>query len=98
MLSPLESFTAWMFRRRTLLVCVFAGLTAVMAWLAAHLRVDASFLKSLPLQHEYIRTFVKHERQFGGANRVIVALRATRGDIFTPQFFAELKKVTDEVT
>ncbi len=98
MRSPLESFTAWMFRHRTPLVIVFAVLTGGMAWFAAHLRVDASFHKSLPLQHEYIRTFLKHERQFGGANRVIVALQTKHGDIFTPQFFAELKKVTDEVT
>ncbi len=94
----LERFTTWMFRYRTPLVCVFAVLTALMAWFASQIRVDASFHKSLPLAHDYIRTFVKHERQFGGANRVMVALRVERGDIFTPEFFAELKKVTDEVT
>ncbi len=86
-----------MFRFRTPLVCLIAALTLVMGWFAFHVRVDASFHKSLPLDHDYIRTFVKHERQFGGANRVMVAVRATRGDIFTPEFFAELKKVTEEV-
>jgi uncharacterized protein len=97
-MSHLERFTLWMFRHRTPLVCGFAVLTAVMGWFASQVRVDASFHKSLPLDHEYIRTFVQHERAFGGANRVMVALRATRGDIFTPEFFAELKRVTDEVS
>jgi predicted RND superfamily exporter protein len=94
----LEKFTAWMFRWRTPLVCGFAALTAVMAVFALRLRVDASFNKTLPLDHEYIRTFTKYQSEFGGANRVLVALMADSGDIFTPGFFAELKKVTDEVT
>ena len=94
----LEKFTNWMFRWRTPLVCGFAILTAVMAVFAFRLRVDASFNKTLPLDHDYIRTFTKYQSEFGGANRVIVALMAERGDIFTPEFFRELKTITDEVT
>src|SRR5262245_30122440 len=97
-MSPLERFTAWMFRRRTPLVIVLALLTGVMLWFATHLRVDASFNKSLPLAHDYIKTFTKHQSQFGGANRVLVALMVEEGDIFNEKFFAELKRVTDEVT
>ncbi|MBM3853424.1 MAG: RND family transporter, partial [Verrucomicrobia bacterium] len=97
-MPPLEKFTAWMFRWRTPLICGFSALTAIMSWFAFNLRIDASFNKSLPLGHEYIRTFTKHQREFGGANRVLVALMAAQGDIFTPEFFAELKKVTDEMT
>jgi uncharacterized protein len=97
--SPiLERFTAWMFRWRTPLVATFAALTVVMAYFAAHLHVDASFNKSLPLDHPYIRTFTRYQSEFGGANRIIVALVTDHGDIFTPEFFAELKRVTDEVT
>lgn len=98
MITPLEKFTAWMFRHRTPLVAGFAALTLVMVFSAARLRVDASFNKSLPVGHEYIRTFLKHQREFGGANRVLIALLAEKGEMFTSQFFAELRKVTDEVT
>ncbi len=94
----LEKFTAWMFRWRTPLVVVFGALTAVMGYFAAHLRVDASFNKSLPTGHPYIQTFTKYQSDFGGANRVLVALVAQKGDIFNRQFFDELKRVTDEVT
>jgi predicted RND superfamily exporter protein len=93
----LEKFTAWMFRWRTPLVIGFAALTAVMAGFALRLRVDASFNKTLPIDHDYIRTFTKYEGEFGGANRVIVALTVASGDMFTPEFFRELKQVTDEV-
>lgn len=96
--SLLERCTAWMFRHRTPLVCVFAALTTVMAGFAFHLRVDASFNKSLPRGHAYIRTFEKYQREFGGANRILVALMVREGDIFTEQFFHELRRVTDEVT
>jgi len=94
----LDRFTAWMFRHRTVLVGVFSGLTLGMGWFALRLRVDASFEKSLPQGHPYIQVFQQYQREFGGANRVIVALVAQQGDIFTPQFFTELKRVTDEVT
>jgi predicted RND superfamily exporter protein len=97
-MTPLERFTLWMFRWRTPLIVGFAALTGLMAWFASNLRIDASFNKTLPRDHEYIQTFTKYQRDFGGANRVLVALMAQQGDIFTPEFFAELKKVTDEVT
>ena len=97
-MTILERFTVWMFRWRTPLIICFAVLTGVMAWFAFHLRIDASFNKTLPRDHDYIRTFTKYQRDFGGANRVLVALVAQQGDIFTPEFFAELKQVTDEVT
>ncbi|PAW62314.1 MAG: RND transporter [Opitutia bacterium Tous-C1TDCM] len=94
----LERFTTWMFRYRTPLVVGFALLTGLMGWFASNLRVDASFNKSLPRGHEYIRTFEQYQREFGGANRVLVALMVREGDIFNEAYFKELKRVTDEVT
>jgi predicted RND superfamily exporter protein len=94
----LDKFAAWIFRHRTALVIGFAALTGVMAVFASQLRVDASFNKSLPLEHPYIRTFTKYQSEFGGANRVLVALIVRTGDIFTAPFFTELKRATDEVT
>ncbi|MEY4940478.1 MAG: hypothetical protein RIQ93_2213 [Verrucomicrobiota bacterium] len=96
--SLLDRFTVWMFRRRTPLVCAFAALTLGMAFFATRLRLDASFNKSLPLDHEYIRTFTRHQHNFGGANRVLIALMAERGDIFNERFFFELKRVTEEIS
>jgi len=94
----LEKFAAWIFRHRTPLVIGFAILTGVMAIFASRLRVDASFNKSLPLDHPYIKTFTKYQSEFGGANRVLVALMVKSGDIFNERTFAQLKLATDEVT
>jgi predicted RND superfamily exporter protein len=94
----LERVSTWIFRHRPLLVGFFVVVTVVMAVFTSRLRVDASFNKSLPLDHPYIRTFTKYQSEFGGANRVLLALMAKQGDIFTPDFFAQLRKVTDETT
>jgi uncharacterized protein len=97
MKATIERFTVWVFGHRLGLVIGFSLLTVVMGWYAGHLRVDASFNKGLPLDHPYIRTFTKYQSEFGGANRVIIALMAQQGDIFTPGFFKLLKETTDEV-
>ncbi|HEY0594113.1 MAG TPA: MMPL family transporter [Thermoanaerobaculia bacterium] len=85
------------FHHRRVVFSIFALLTIFMAWQASHLRIDAGFTKLLPLEHDYMKTFMKYHENFGGANRVVIAVRAKEGDIFTPQFFQVLKEVTDEV-
>ncbi|HTU67836.1 MAG TPA: MMPL family transporter [Steroidobacteraceae bacterium] len=86
------------FGNRVAIVVVFALITAALGIVAARgLRIDASFTKQLPLKHEYMQTFVEHQAEFGGANRVLIALVARDGNMFTPAFFDALKKATDEV-
>jgi predicted RND superfamily exporter protein len=85
------------FRHRPVVLGLFAVATAFMVWSASHLKVDAGFQKNLPHDHPYMETFLKHQQDFGGANRVLVAMMAREGDIFTPEFLDALKKATDEV-
>ncbi len=84
------------FGHRHLTVAVFAVVTLLLGFFASKTHVDASFNKQLPSDHEYIRNFIKYQEQFGGANRVVIALNARHGDIFNPDFFRTLKAVTDE--
>ncbi|RXK56500.1 RND family transporter [Oleiharenicola lentus] len=93
MIARLEEL---IFRHRLVTLAVFAAITLFLGWFAAKTRVDASFDKQLPTDHEYIENFRKHRTQFGGANRVVIALVAKQGNIFTPEFFQTLKAVTDE--
>ncbi len=72
-------------------------ITVFMAYMASQLQVDAGFKKQLPLDHEYMKTFLQYEEDFGGANRVLVALVDESGDMFNDQFFEKLEKVTDQV-
>ncbi len=94
MISRLESFV---FGSRRVVVAFFALMTVFMAYEAAHLRIDAGFAKLLPLEHEYIQTYLKYRDDFGGANRIVIAIRTPEGEIFTPEFFKVLQQVTDDV-
>jgi len=84
--------------RKTIMV-VFALLTLAFVVVCARgLRIDASFTKQLPTEHEYMQTYLDPAiEEFRGANRVLVAVVARDGNMFTPEFFAALKRATDEV-
>jgi len=84
---------------RRALLAFFVVVTAVLVYSATQLKVDAGFNKMVPLEHEYMRTFTEYQKTFGGANRVLVALRVkgADGDIYTPEFMRALKSATDDV-
>ena len=86
-----------LFGWRRSFLALFVLITLALSWSATQLRVDAGFQKMIPLKHEYMQTFTEYQKTFGGANRVLLALRIDEGDIYTPEFFAKLKAVTDEV-
>ena len=88
----------WVFRHRVLLLLGFMAVTAFMLMAALRTRIDAGFTKQIPIHHEYIQTFLKYQDQFGGANRIIIALTVPEDeDIFSQEYFSLLKKVTDEI-
>jgi predicted RND superfamily exporter protein len=98
MISPLlDRIETLLFGARPLVIGLFLIITVIMGFGLTKLHVDAGFSKHLPLQHEYMRTFMEYRNEFGGANRVLVALRARDGNMFTAEFFNALRQATDEV-
>jgi predicted RND superfamily exporter protein len=87
------------FGHRTLILALFALGTVILGTVALRgLRIDTSFTKTLPVRHEYMRTYLDPRvAEFQGANRVLVALIARDGNMFTPEFFAALRQATDAV-
>jgi predicted RND superfamily exporter protein len=85
------------FGHRRLVIALFVLVTLFMGYSASKIGIDAGFAKLLPLKHDYMQTYLKHRQQFGGANRLLIALVAKDGDIFSPEFFSALKTATDEV-
>lgn len=88
---------ALVFGKRPLLLGVFLVITLLMGYSLSNLRIDAGFAKLLPLEHEYMQTYIEHGQEFGGANRVMIALMVKEGDIFTADFFKTLELATDDV-
>jgi len=85
------------FGHRRIVIAAFLLATVAMAWFATQLRIDAGFTKQLPKDHPYMETFLEYRDEFGGANRILIAIMTRQGDIFTPEFFDTLKDATDEV-
>jgi len=85
------------FGRRTLVLALFVIGTLVMAFYASQLRVEAGFKKQIPLGHEYMQTFIDYEKDFGGANRVLIAVMAKDGDMFDLGFMSTMEKITADV-
>ncbi|TLX51571.1 RND transporter [Pseudoalteromonas ruthenica] len=86
-----------LFRHRMWVILGFIIATVALAWQATKLQLDASFNKNIPLNHQYMKVYTKHEKQFGGANGILISVCDARGDIFNPEFFTQLKAVHDQL-
>jgi hypothetical protein len=87
----------WIFHHRRWLLILFILITIVLGALASQLRVQAGFTKMIPLNHPYMATFLQYQQDFGGANKVVVAIKNENGDIFEKEFMETLRQVTEEV-
>jgi hypothetical protein len=95
--SRLHKIATFLINNRYGIVALFVAITIGMMFAMAQLRIETGFKKQLPLKHEYMQTFLQYEKEFGGANRVLVALVAREGDMFTPEFFKAFEAITDQV-
>ena len=97
-MSAVQRFTEKLvFGARPVVLLVFAVITVAMVFFASQLKVDAGFKKQIPLQHEYMKTFLDYEADFGGANRVLVAVMAKDGNMFSDKYLSTLQQVTHDV-
>jgi predicted RND superfamily exporter protein/photosystem II stability/assembly factor-like uncharacterized protein len=85
------------FRHRVAILALLGALTLLMGVFATQLRMDAGFSKQLPRDHEYIETFLEYQDRLFGANRLIIALRAREGNVWSAPFLAKLQALTDDV-
>jgi predicted RND superfamily exporter protein len=87
----------WIFHHRKPLLILFVLITILLGAMASQLRVQAAFTKMIPLKHPYMQTFLQYQSDFGGANKVLVALKNNKGEIYEKDFMETLRKVTEEV-
>ena len=95
--ARLHKIATFLINNRYGIVALFVAITIGMMFAMSNLRIETGFKKQLPLKHEYMQTFLQYEKEFGGANRVLVALVARDGDMFTPEFLESFETITDQV-
>ncbi len=82
-------------RRALLLVGVLV--TAVLGYCAFQLQITAGFAKMVPTNHEYMRTFADYQGDFGGADKVLVAIKVKDGTLFQPAVMETVRKITEDM-
>ena len=92
-----NGFETHLFRNRMWVIVSFILMTFFLGYQASQLKMDAAFSKNIPLNHEYMKVYQKHQKDFGGANSIMVAVEDTSGNIFNPVFFDALKNVHDQL-
>ena len=86
-----------LFRHKFLVLILFVLASAFLLFQATQIKLGASFTKNIPLNHSYMKTYLKHRENFGGANNILISVCNTEGDIFNPDFFSALKGVHDQL-
>ncbi len=84
------------FKWRAITLAVLFLLTIFFAWNAAQLRPNAGWLKMVPKEHPYMKTFMQYYKDFGGANTVLISLHNNKGTIYQPEFMETLRKASDD--
>ncbi|MGI2109261.1 efflux RND transporter permease subunit [Shewanella frigidimarina] len=92
-----NGFESHLFRNRKWVIISFIFITFFLGYQASQLKMDAAFSKNIPLNHSYMQTYTKHQKDFGGANSIMVAVEDSSGNIFNPVFFDALKNVHDQL-
>ena len=86
-----------LFRHKFLVLMLFVFTSVFLLFQATQIKLGASFTKNIPLNHEYMKTYLKHRENFGGANNILISVCNSDGDIFTADFFEALKGVHDKL-
>ena len=89
-----DKLLAW---RKPLLI-LFILITVILGFSATGIRLDPGFNKQIPVNHSFMKNFLRYSETFSGANNVLVSVRwKGEGDIYNAEFLETLRKVTDEV-
>jgi len=93
----IDRLEIFVFRHRAMVLVMFILLSIFLAFQASQIKLGASFTKNIPLNHEYMQTYLKHRENFGGANSILISVCHQDGDIFNEEFFTALKGVHDQL-
>jgi uncharacterized protein len=87
-----------LFNHRLIVVVLCMLVTALLGWQATKLQLNASFEKTIPAEHPYIRNFLAHQNELSGlGNAVRIAVENPQGSIYDARYLGTLRNMSDEV-
>jgi uncharacterized protein len=87
-----------LFNHRLIVVVLCALVTALLGWQATKLELNASFEKTIPSKHPYIRNFLEYQNELSGlGNAVRIAVANPHGTIYEASYLDTLRRMSDEV-
>jgi predicted RND superfamily exporter protein len=88
-----------LFNHRWAVLLLCAAATLLLGWQAAtRLQLNASFDKTIPAEHPYIRNFLQHQADLSGlGNAVRIAVENPQGSIYDAKYLDTLRRLSDEV-
>ena len=88
-----------LFNHRWLVIVACVLLSLALGAAASRLRLNASFLKTIPTAHPFVVAHLAHEADLKGlANAVRIVVEARPGqDIFDPAYLDLLRRISDDV-
>jgi predicted RND superfamily exporter protein len=87
-----------LFNNRVVVVLLCALVTVLLGLQAARLTLNASFEKTIPQNHAYVRNYQAHQADLVGlGNAVRIAVANPRGAIYDAAYLETLRKLSDEV-
>lgn len=86
------------FSNRLLILSSLLILCAALTYQGTQVKPEASFVKMLPTNHEFIKNFLSYQKELSNLGNVIrVVVESKNGDIFDAEYQKTLKNVTDDV-
>ena len=72
--SIINVIEATLFRKRIFVLATFVLASIFLVFQASQIKLDAAFTKHIPLNHSYMKTYLKYRENFGGANNVLISV------------------------
>ena len=86
------------FNHRLLVVIFCALVTLFLGYQASKLVVNASFEKTIPSSHPYIKNYLDNQQQLPGlGNTIRIVVENRQGTIYDPAYLEALKKINDSL-
>ena len=87
-----------LFNHRTIVVLLCAIVTVLLGWQATRLQLNASFEKTIPASHPYIRNFLQYQGELSGlGNAVRIAVANPQGTVYDAKYLDTLRRLSDAV-